>query len=341
MKDAAVADAMDIELLGDYSSTSNADVGSTQEDLVSLFSSSKKGWRRTPTTALRQERQLRALFKQVSTSSPSEIMRKNLDAVEKVLLQKLPQQTASVKSTIIALLEFERFVSVREPENAAEWDATRRRLETWKREACSLDLQREASLQDKLSEDGYLPTRDQLKDLRQKVEAELCDMCSMETNDIRRSDAVKMRRLLTTAILLQNFQRSGTIKNVTIDEYRAMQNAVIRVREHKSSATYGSANLVVDRLNKFLLAYVSRFRALLAEGNKAHLLFPSSDPADDIAEVCRMLNVNFTMTPTVLRKAASTAAFDELDENERRKLAVHMTHRVETQFRAYSLLGKK
>ena len=46
------------------------DTGSMEEehasesspDLLKLFSDSKKGWRKKPTTALRQEKQLRSLF---------------------------------------------------------------------------------------------------------------------------------------------------------------------------------------------------------------------------------------------------------------------------------------
>ena len=172
-----------------------------------------------------------------------------------------------------------------------------------------VDLHREASLQDKLSEEGYLPSRDQLKELRQAVEAELPKMSTMDTADIRRGDAVKMRRLLTSAILLQNFQRSGTIKNATIEECQNMNHAVIRVRDHKSCATYGSANLVVDGLEEFIHGYVERFKPHLATRvGKDRLLFPSSDPAEDLAEVYRAFKLNFTLTPTILRKAASTAA---------------------------------
>ena len=297
-----------------------------------------------PTTALRQERQLRSLFKEVSDDDHSHILRRRLDDLEKLLLKKVPHQTASVKSIVIALLEFERFVSVRQPQHATEWDAARRRLESWKKDACSLDLHREGSLQDKLSEEGYLPTKEQLNELKRLVEGELPKMCDMSHASIRRNDAVKMRRLLTSAILLQNFPRSGTIKNARLDEYQSMKDAVLRVKDHKSSATYGSANLVVHGLTEYLHCYVEKFRPLLASGDneqQVQYLFPSSDPADDVAEICRVFQLDFSLTPTILRKAASTAAYDELNETERRKLASHMTHRSETQFRAYSAKNRR
>ncbi|XP_043206974.1 uncharacterized protein LOC122373196 [Amphibalanus amphitrite] len=340
MKDAAVSSAMESELLGGAVGDDGEDA-QDGPDIISLFVASKQGWRLKPTTARRQERQLRALFREVSDSkSPSDILRNHLDDVERLLLKKVPHQTASVKSAVIALLEFERFASVREPEHAVQWDAARRRLQTWKRDASSLDLHREAQLQDKLGEDGYLPTREQLNELRKLVEAELPKMCAM-TSDIRRTDAVKMRRLLTSAILLQNFQRSGVIKNARLDEYAKMKNEVLRVKDHKSNATYGSANLVVRGLVKHLEVYVEHFRSFLVTEDKVDLLFPSSDPADDIAEVCRGFQVDFKLTPTMIRKAASTAAYDDLTDSERRKLADHMTHRSATQFRAYSAKNRR
>ena len=188
--------SQEMQLLDSVSGAdTNASDETSQDDLVGLFSKSKQGWRLKPTTARRQERQLRNLFAEVSDSAgPSEIIRHRLDDIENVLLGKLPGQSASVKSTVIALLEFERFVSVREPQHAAEWDASRRRLETWKRDASSMDLHREASLQDKMGEDGYLPSRDQLKTLRDRVEEEIPRLASMKKEDIRRNDAVRMRR---------------------------------------------------------------------------------------------------------------------------------------------------
>ena len=104
----------------------------------------------------------------------------------------------------------------------------------------------------------------------------------MKSGDIRRNDAVKMRRLLTSAILLQNFQRPGTIKNARMEKFLNMKNEVLRVRDHKSCATYGSANLVVHGLVEHLVYFVENFRPLLAtEEKRVQYLFPSSDPADD------------------------------------------------------------
>ena len=86
---------------------------------------------------------------------------------------------------------------------------------------------------------------------------------------------------------------------------------------------------------------MTNFSPLLVTETKEEYLFSSSDPADDIAEVCRGFSIDFKLTTTILCKAASTAAYDELNDNERRKLAAHITHRSETQFRAYSAKNRR
>ena len=84
--------------------------GEKREDLVELFSKSKAGWRKKPTTALRQEKQLNNMFQKVrdrcGEENPSKILRRKMDIVEELLLEKLPNHPAQVKSTVIAMLEF-------------------------------------------------------------------------------------------------------------------------------------------------------------------------------------------------------------------------------------------
>ena len=315
------------------------------EDTIAMFLESKAGWRKKPTTALRQEKQLRKVFAQVAentgdnTLTPSKILRTCLDDVEKILLGQVKNHSASVKSVVIALLEFHRYVSVREPEHSVQWDASRRRLETWKRDACSADLHREAALQDMMAEDGYLPSLAELNDFRRRVTEEL-ESSKKDRKEIKRSDAVRMRRLLTSALLLQNFQRAGTIKNATLAEYKGIKDAVMRVKEHKSHASYGSANIVVQGYENHLREFVDKYRPLLVKQQDDVSLFPSSDPADDIGAVCDSYAIQ-RINPTKLRKTASTAAYDHLSETERRKLASHMTHKPETQFRAYSAKNRR
>ena len=127
---------------------------SKEKTLVEKFARSKSGWRQKPTTALRQERQLKNLFEEVETrcgeSDQSKLIRQYLDTIEEILLEKLASHSAMVKSLVVALLEFSRFVSVREPHLSSEWDASMRRLDVWKRDATMMDNHREADLQDKM-----------------------------------------------------------------------------------------------------------------------------------------------------------------------------------------------
>ena len=46
------------------------------------------------------------------------------------------------------------------------------------------------------------------------------------------------------------------------------------------------------------------------------------------------------MTLTLLRKAASTAAYSSLSECDRRRVANHMTHKPETAYKAYAAKNK-
>ena len=198
---------------------------------------------------------------------------------------------------VIALLEFCRFASVREPYESAAWDAAIRRLEMWKRDAALLDQHRDAALQDRMGEDDYLPSKEELARLRAKVHDKLADITE-KTEVEKRSDAVKIRRLVSTAILLDNFQRSGTIKNVTIQQYEDMKEGIMRAKEHKSMSSYGSANLVVADVASYLAYYVQHARPLLVKENSdSQALFPSSDPWDDVGEACTLLGER-RITPT-------------------------------------------
>ena len=158
----------------------NAAAASQEESLLEKYAKSKKGWRKKATTAIRQERLLKQVLHDVSQRCGEEDHSKilhQLDTVEEVLLSNLTEHPAQVKSTVISLLEFSRFVSVREPEESATWDATIRRLEVWKRDATLMNRHREAELQDRMGEDGYLPSKEELTHLRINVHKGLFDLC--------------------------------------------------------------------------------------------------------------------------------------------------------------------
>ena len=135
----------------------------------------------------------------------------------------------------------------------------------------------------------------------------------------KRSDAVKIRRLVTSAILLDNLQRSGTITNATVDQYNIKKtasfasritNAVRKVRIDKSRR---------DR-HRGVLGVNNEARLLLTEGEYLTALFPSASSWEGLGEVCEMFGVR-KFCPTLLRKAASTEAYSNLEEVDRKKIA--------------------
>ena len=139
----------------------------TAENLVDLFTKSKSGWR--PTTNIRQEKQLNLIFTDVAerceASDPLQIILQKKDIVEDINLLKLPNNPAQVRSMVIALLEFSRFVNVREPQKNATWDAALRRLDVWKRDATYMDSHRQDDIQERMGSDEYLLSKEELRRL--------------------------------------------------------------------------------------------------------------------------------------------------------------------------------
>ena len=201
-----------------------------------------------------------------------------------------------------------------------------------------MDLHRASEVQDKMGEEGYLPSREELRELRSRTLQELAE--AIKGVPKNRGDAVRLRRLLTVSILCDNFQRSGAITNATVGEFNGMTDGVIRVSEHKSRASYGSLNLVVKEQLEFLQVYVDTFRPLLVKGTNDDKLFPSARVSEDVSSICSEFKMR-PFNPTLMRKSMGSMAYGCLTEPERRKVANHMTHRPETAFRAYTAKNKR
>ena len=90
-------------------------------------------------------------------------------------------------------------MSAREPHYSAEWLAVIGRIETWKQDASALDLHRCAEIQDRMGDEGYLPSKEELRKLRLRTFDELVKTTSNYPKN--RGDAVKVRRLLEVALL--------------------------------------------------------------------------------------------------------------------------------------------
>ena len=189
-----------------------------------------------------------------------------------------------------------------------------------------------------MGEEGYLPTKEELSTLRAKTLTELAEV--VQSTPKRRSDSVKVRRLLSVSILCDSFQRSGAISNATLAEYEAMTDGILRVNEHKSKAASGSLNLVVNDQLGFMRRYVEDFRPLLVKDADDGKQFPSSKVSDDVGAVCSLFGLR-PFNPTLMRKAMGSAAYDSVSETQRRKIANHMSHRPETAYKAYAAKNRR
>ena len=145
------------------------------EDLVTKFKQSKTGWHRNSSTGTRQAQQLTNIFRKVSEmvgeKGPDVILLKHADELEQVVRSDLPNHTALVKSNVL------------------ECTAVRSRIDMWKRDASALYLHRAAELQDRMGEEGYLPSRDEPRELRERTLAELERLT--QTDPQNRNEAVK------------------------------------------------------------------------------------------------------------------------------------------------------
>ena len=86
----------------------------------------------------------------------------------------------------------------------------------------------------------------------------------MAQEDMSDRDKLFFRRYLTTTIVLKNAQRAGAIINLTMEEWeRASQieskvepYLVVRVADHKTASSHGSARLVIQA---DLVPYIERY----------------------------------------------------------------------------------
>ena len=74
---------------------------------------------------------------------------------------------------------------------------------------------------------------------------------------------------LWLSILIKNANRTGTFLNMTLDEVSAAQkrgaDRIILVKDHKTKAAYGSADVIVDcDLYKHIQNYIKKYRCASA-----------------------------------------------------------------------------
>ena len=148
-----------------------------------------------------------------------------------------------------------------------------------------------------------------------------------------------------------NAQRQGAVTNMTVGE---VLEAVpihkgndcfhrIKVWEHKTKASFGSAHIVIpSQIYDLLSRYITLFRCK-EEVQSLAFVTSAGRKVTQISEDLKALSSAFGQTlsinPTLNRKAASTKAATSLTDNDMRIVATHMSHSVTTAKKHYQHLA--
>ena len=148
-------------------------------------------------------------------------------------------------------------------------------------------------------------------------------------------------------MLYTNAQRPGAVMNMTIGEVRAAEAVNrcsttffrIRVWEHKTTASFGSAAIVVPLgIYTMLKSYIECVRR---EGEDEDLVFltnngnPLTKAGHELENLASSLKEELPLTPSLNRKILATTAAANLEDDQLRVVANHMTHDVKTAARYY------
>ncbi len=170
-------------------------------------------------------------------------------------------------------------------------------------------------------------------------------------------EQLNLRRYLVCKLVYENSQRTGTVINMKLEELaRARCHTtsdgrimfVYKVWEHKTSAQFGSANIVApEHLHESLLSYVDKHRPHPQPENKEFVfLTPGGRLITNCSEDLRLLSKAFSTehgelrcTPTKMRKLTSTqVAKESKEEATIQAVATHMTHSTDTAKHFYQQL---
>ena len=74
---------------------------------------------------------------------------------------------------------------------------------------------------------------------------------AMEKENPRSHEVMLLRRFSMCKLMYSNVQRSGTIANMTVEEFERRvdmgDHSIVSVRMHKTANRYGSARVVIDK----------------------------------------------------------------------------------------------
>ena len=328
----------------------------TNDPLLTAYVSSQAGWSEEVAEHWTNKRvkMLSKMFSRcagpdVKTSVEALTTTAVMDAIEDELKATSKTQPALCKSKSVALVQFCRFAHGRLPEARPALKSAISRAEEWKVKASKEDKKREAKLQGQMSDESYLPGKEELKEFRERLDKELQKFLQGEKKP-NYTNAVTLRRVLEAKICLLDFNRAGPLVNAKMSEYESMERmadgkAVLSVEKHKSSATHGPANLPLSQdIVQALDVYVQTYRPMLGGVRDSDKLFRCAKPHHDLKQLAMSYGMEVLskkLTPTMLRKVAGTSARSALPEPQCEQLANLMCHLPETQRRHYAAKQRK
>ena len=96
----------------------------------------------------------------------------------------------------------------------------------------------------------------------------------LERQTVFEQDITKVRAHLMNMVCMENSQRAGVARNMTVEEWLNCKevsdgdSCLVRVREHKTSATYGSAKVVIPKeLHRHMSIWMDYIRPHLNKGD--------------------------------------------------------------------------
>ena len=152
---------------------------------------------------------------------------------------------------------------------------------------------------------------------------------------------------MAASIIFNNAQRPGVVRHMKISEFEHREcmedKIVIRVLNHKTSASRGPANIVITTdLEEMISKYLKYIRRTITpqnnQLNENLFLTHTGGEFKKINEAIQLVAKRFdvsTPSPTVHRKVIASEGRKCLDESGMRSLASHMAHSEATSKRFY------
>ena len=152
---------------------------------------------------------------------------------------------------------------------------------------------------------------------------------------------------MAASIIFNNAQRPGVVRHMKIREFEQRESLddklIIRVVNHKTSASRGPANIVITSdIEKIINKYLKYIRSMIVpqnpELNDNLFLTHTGGEFKKISEAIQSVANKFDMstpTPSVHRKVIASEGRKCLDESGMRSLASHMAHSEATSKRFY------